>query len=310
VPIGVVAVVSAIRVLPTVAPQTIESLDYVGLLLMATGVPAIVYGLAEVGETGGFGSIKVIAPIVAGAILVAAFVLHALRARRPLLNVRLYVKPTFWTASIAMFCVAAALFGGMILLPLYWQSLRGESVVITGLLTAPQGIGAALVMPLAGRLTDRFGGGPLTLFGVVLTAAATVPFALIGAHTSIVYLCAVMVVRGCGIGFAFMPAMSAAFASLSREQLSVATPQLNVLQRVGGSIGTAVLTVVLQRSLLHAHTPSQAAGAYGTAFWWAAGLTALAVIPSIVLMRAERRARRAAAVPDVPDEAMSEAMAA
>jgi MFS family permease len=241
---------------------------------------------------------------------VALFVLHALRARRPLLNVRLYVKPTFWTASIAMFCVAAALFGGMILLPLYWQSLRGESVVITGLLTAPQGIGAALVMPLAGRLTDRYGGGPLTLFGVVLTAVATIPFALIGPHTSVVYLCAVMVVRGCGIGFAFMPAMSAAFASLSREQLSDATPQLNVLQRVGGSIGTAVLTVVLQRSLMHAHTPSAAAGAYGTAFWWAVGLTALAVVPSIVLMRAERRARRAAARSNVGDEAITDAMAA
>jgi membrane-associated phospholipid phosphatase len=107
-----------------------------------------------------------------------------------------------------------------------------------------------------------------------------------------------------------MPAMSAAFASLSRDQLSDATPQLNVLQRVGGAIGIAVLTVVLQRSLEQAHTLSQAAGAYGTAFWWAVGLTVLAIPPSILLMRAERRARRLAAVPDVPEEAMAEAMAA
>src|ERR1700761_1869061 len=310
VPIGVVAVISAMRVLPKVAPRTTESLDYLGLLLMAVGVPLIVYGLAEVGETNGFTSVKVIAPIVVGLILVTVFVFHALRAPRPLLNVRLYLKPTFWTASIAMFCVAAALFGGMILLPLYWQSLRGESVVITGLLTAPQGIGAAAVMPLAGRLTDRFGGGPLTLFGVAVTALATIPFALIGPHTSIPYLCAVMVVRGIGIGFAFMPAMSAAFASLSRDQLSDATPQLNVLQRVGGSIGIAVLTVVLERSLLHAQTLPEAANSYGTAFWWAVGLTALAVIPSIVLMRAERRARSAAERSKVPDETMTEVMAA
>src|ERR1700760_2827421 len=199
-----------------------------------------------------------------------------------------------------MFFGAAALFGGMILLPLYWQSVRHESVIVTGLLTAPQGIGAAMMMPVAGRLTDRVGGGPLTLFGVLLTAVATVPFALIGPHTSIVFLCAVMVIRGFGIGFAFMPAMSAAFASLSRDQLSDATPQLNVLQRVGGSIGIAVLTVVLQRSLLHAHTPAQAADAYGTAFWWAVGLTALAVIPSVVLMRAERRGGAPAPPPAPP----------
>ena len=266
--------------------------------------------MAEIGETNSFTSIKVIAPIIVGLVLVALFALHALRATRPLLNVRLYKKPTFSTASIAMFFVAAALFGGMILLPLYWQSVRHESVIVTGLLTAPQGIGAAMMMPVAGRLTDRVGGGPLTLFGVLLTAVATIPFALIGPHTSIVFLCAVMVIRGFGIGFAFMPAMSAAFASLSRDQLSDATPQLNVLQRVGGAIGIAVLTVVLQRSLDSAHTLSQAASSYGTAFWWAVGLTVLAIPPSILLMRAERRARRLAAVPDVPEEAMAEAMAA
>ena len=249
--------------------------------------------MAEIGETNSFTSVKVIAPIIAGLVLVALFVLHALHARRPLLNVRLYKKPTFSTASIAMFFVAAALFGGMILLPLYWQSVRHESVIVTGLLTAPQGIGAAMMMPVAGRLTDRVGGGPLTLFGVLLTAAATVPFALIGPHTSIVFLCAVMVIRGFGIGFAFMPAMSAAFASLSRDQLSDATPQLNVLQRVGGAIGIAVLTVVLQRSLESRTHLSQAASSYGTAFWWAVGLT-VAGDPPVDLADA-RRATGAAA---------------
>jgi MFS family permease len=184
-------------------------------------------------------------------------------------------------------------------------------VVITGLLTAPQGLGAALVMPLAGKLTDRFGGGPLALFGVVLAAAATIPFAMIGAHTSIVFLCAAMLVRGFGIGFAFMPAMTAAFASLERHELSDATPQLNVLQRVGGSIGIAVLSVVLSRHLATAHTLAAGAAAYGAAFWWAIGLTALAIIPCIILVRAERAAKRAhAAAAEVPDEALAEALAA
>ena len=210
-----------------------------------------------------------------------------------------------------MFCIGAALFGGMILLPLYWQTIRHEDVVVTGLLTAPQGLGAALVMPLAGKLTDRFGGGPLALFGVVLTTAATIPFALIGAHTSILFLCVAMLFRGFGIGFAFMPAMTAAFAALERHELSDATPQLNVLQRVGGSIGIAVLSVVLTRHLADAHTLAAGAAAYGAAFWWAAGLTALAIIPCVILVRAERAARRAQAdAAEVPDETLAEAMAA
>ena len=175
----------------------------------------------------------------------AAFAVHALHVPRPLLDLRLYRRPTFSSASIAMFCLGAALFGSMILLPLYWQEVRHESVIDTGLLTAPQGLGMALIMPLAGKLTDRLGGGPLALFGVVLTTIATIPFGLIGAHTSILYLSVAMFIRGMGIGFAFMPAMAAAFAALDRSELADATPQLNVLQRVGGSIGTAVLAVVL-----------------------------------------------------------------
>ncbi len=291
VPIGLIAVVAAVRILPKVARQRAEPLDYRGLIMMATGLPLITYGLAEIGVTGSFTAFKVVAPILIGVALVAIFAVYALRVPRPLLNLRLYARPTFSSASIAMFCIGAALFGGMILLPLYWQTIRHEDVVITGLLTAPQGLGAALVMPLAGKLTDRFGGGPLALLGVLLTAGATIPFALIGSHTSILYLCFAMLFRGFGIGFAFMPAMTAAFAALERHELSDATPQLNVLQRVGGSIGIAVLAVVLQRGLDSAHSLSSAASAYGTAFWWAAGLTALAIIPCVILMRAERAAR-------------------
>ncbi len=309
VPIGAIAVVSALRVLPTVQRQKTDPLDYLGLVLMAIGLPLITYGLTEVGSTGTFTSTKVVVPIVVGLILVGGFIVHALRVPRPLLNVRLYQKATFSSASIAMFCIGAALFGGMILLPLYWQTVRHESVLITGLLTAPQGLGAAIVMPIAGKLTDRFGGGPLALLGVTLTMLATIPFALMGAHTSILSLCLWMLVRGFGIGFAFMPAMSAAFAALRRDELSDATPQLNVLQRVGGSIGIAILAVVLQRSLVGAHSLQEAAAAYGAAFWWATGLTAVAVIPCVILIRAERQARREKATP-APDEAtLAEALA-
>jgi MFS family permease len=249
-------------------------------------------------------------PCLAGLALIAVFAFHALRTRYPLLDLRLYRRPTFASASLTMFCLGAALFGSMILLPLYWQGVRHESVLDTGLLTAPQGLGMALVMPLAGKLSDRLGGGPLALFGVTVTAVATVPFALIGAHTSIVSLSVAMLVRGAGIGFAFMPAMAAAFASLDRTELAHATPQLNVLQRVGGSIGTAVLAVVLQRSLSGVSSIEGAANAYGTAFWWSAGLTAMAIVPCVVLLRSERAARARGRDEGPSAETLAEAIAA
>jgi EmrB/QacA subfamily drug resistance transporter len=311
VPIGVIGVVTALRTLPRVKPGPVDKLDTLGLVLMATGLPLLTYGLVEIGVTGSFTAAKVVVPCLAGIGLVALFVLHALRVPKPLLDVRLYRRATFSSASFAMFCLGAALFGGMILLPLYWQDIRLESVVDTGLLTAPQGLGAAFAMPIAGKLTDRYGGGPLALFGVTLCAVATIPFGLIGAHTSIVWLSAAMFVRGVGIGFGFMPTMAAAFASLERSELASATPQLNVLQRVGGSIGTAVLAVVLQRALVGVHTPSGAAAAYGTAFWASAGLAALAIIPCLILLRAERQARAArAAEARASTEDLAEAMAA
>lgn len=310
-PIGVAAVFAAMRFLPRVERGLADPLDVRGLLLMASGLPLLTYGLAEIGSTGSFTALSVLGPSAAGVLLLAAFAVHALRVEYPLLELRLYTKRTFASASFTMFCLGGALFGSMILLPLYWQDIRGESVVNTGLLTAPLGLGMALVMPLAGKLSDRLGGGPLALFGVTVTTLATIPFGFLGADTSILGLSIAMFVRGIGIGFAFMPAMAAAFAALDRSELAHATPQLNVLQRVGGSIGTAVLAVVLQRALSGAQTPAEAAGAYGTAFWFATGLSALAIIPCVILLRAERAARAAAAAEEdqeIPAELISDAV--
>jgi EmrB/QacA subfamily drug resistance transporter len=311
-PIGVIAFLASLRTLPRVERTPTDRLDLRGLLLMATGLPLFTYGLAEIGKTGSFTAPSVLLPVFAGIALVGAFVLHALHVPRPLLDLRLYRRATFASASIAMFCLGAALFGGMILMPLYWQQIRFESVVNTGLLTAPMGLGMALVMPFAGRLADRVGGGPLALAGVAVTTLATIPFGFIGAHTSILGLSIAMFARGMGVGLAFMPAMSAAFAALRPSELADATPQLNVLQRVGGSIGTAVLAVVLQRALTGTHGVAAAAGAYGTAFWWSLGLTALAIVPCIVLVRAERAARAAGNEPLAPaaeSQALAEAVA-
>jgi EmrB/QacA subfamily drug resistance transporter len=311
VPIGVIAVIAALRILPHPKAAGARPLDFRGLGLLALGLPLLTYGLAEVGSTGSLSSPKVILPCLAGLALIGAFVLHALRVPNPLLNLRLYKRPTFWTASAATFFLGAALFGGMILMPLYWQHVRHESVLDAGLLLAPQGLGMAMVMPAAGRLTDRLGGGPLAVVGVTVTALATIPFGLIGAHTSTVWLSCVLLVRGMGIGFSFMPVMTAAFAALDKSELPDATPQLNVVQRVGGSLGTAVLAVVLQRALTDAHTLPAVASGFGTAFWFSAALTALGIVPSIVLLRAERAARRAhPEAAEASSEAALEAVAA
>jgi MFS family permease len=149
-------------------------------------------------------------------------------------------------------------------------------------------------MPLASKWTERFGGGKVAVVGVTLTALFTIPFGLIGAGTSVPFLALMMVLRGGAMGASFMPAMTAAYVTLEPSQITHATPQLNVLNRVGGSIGTTILAVILANALLGAHSNAHRAAAYGTAFWWSVGLAAAAIIPCVILMRADTRARQAA----------------
>src|SRR3954464_14700296 len=131
---------------------------------------------------------------------------HAWFADRPLIDVRLFRTTGFSAAAASTFLLAGALFGGLIVLPLYYQVDRGESALAAGLLMAPQGVGAAFAMPFAGKLTDRIGGGRVSLAGLILVTLSTIPFASISADTSYDVLAPMLVLRGVGIGCAMMPA--------------------------------------------------------------------------------------------------------
>ena len=149
VPIGVVAIALGWRMLPRTDSGEAGALDVLGLLLLPGSAAATTYALSEVGSGASFGSPQVVIALIAGAALGLGFVLHALRTERPLLDIRLYANRVFAGASFTTFGLAAALFGAMILVPLYYQQVRGESVIDTGLLNAPQGISDRSAMPSA-----------------------------------------------------------------------------------------------------------------------------------------------------------------
>jgi EmrB/QacA subfamily drug resistance transporter len=304
VPIGIVALVLGWRMLPESQLGEAGRLDWVGLLLLVTSMPLVVFGLSEIATKESFTAPIVLWPIVGGLLLTVIFGRHALRTERPLLDVRLYANKIFTAASLTTFGLGAALFGAMILVPLYYQEVRHESVIVTGLLVGPQGVGMLLVSPWTARLTQRFGGGRVAMVGVTLLCLSTVPLAFVGASTSIVAISATLLVRGVGIGLSFLPTTTVAFASLRTDQLSDATPQMNVLQRVGGAIGTAVLAVVLQQASKGATSGAELASAFGTAYWWALGISAASLIPVVVLLLAENQKP---GEPESPAEQLAEA---
>jgi MFS family permease len=277
-----------------------------------------VFGISEYGAHRSLAAPSAWIPLVLGLLAVAAFVVHGFRVPYPLLDVRLFRSGGFAAASATVFLTGIALFGSMILLPLYYQIARGESPLIAGLLVAPQGLGAAIGMNLGGRATDRYGGGRVVVVGLMFLLAGTAVFTQVGPATSYWLIGGALVLRGIGLGGAMMPAMAAAYATLTRSQVPRATPALNVLQRVGGSIGAALLIVILQNRIISslgegaqggvsgATLPDAArervaaplAEAFAHTFWYALVLSAVALIPALLLVREERKAREQA--PAVP----------
>lgn len=298
VPFGVVGVVLALRLLPQEKGGDAGRLDVTGLILASAGIVGITYGLAELGAAAGLDTAAIVALPVGLAALIG-FVVHALRAKRPLLDLRLYASRAFTAASVATFALGAANYGGMILMPLYFQTVRGEDVILAGLLLAPTGLGALLAAPL----TDRYGAGITAFTGAAVLAVSTIPFVFLTATTPYTLLCLVMVVRGVGFGLSIIPAMTAAYRALPPNKIPDATPQLNVLQRLGGAIGTAVLTVILDDQLRHHPTPAGQAGGFGTTFLWVLAITIAATIPTIMLAHTEHQAHRRAEAPKLEEPA-------
>jgi MFS family permease len=187
------------------------------------------------------------------------------------------------SSSVLGFLTGATLYGAMILLPLYWQQVRGEDALGAGLLLIPQGVGTLLSRSLAGTYTDRFGPRWVALTGFAVVAAATVPFGVVTADTSKVLLLAALLVRGAALGVATIPLTGAAFVGLGHTEIPHASIITRVAQQIGGSIGTAVLAVILQHAAAGARTHDALANAFGDAFWWSVAFTALAVPVCLLL---------------------------
>jgi EmrB/QacA subfamily drug resistance transporter len=293
VPFCVAGLILAARFMPADRPDPAaprSRLDLPGLALLAPGVAAVILGLSDAGSAAGFAHPDVIIPLAAGVALTAAFTLYALRlARRhgqPLVDVSLLARRPVASASAVLFFSGFSLYGAMLLLPLYYQQVRGVSALTAGLMLVPQGAGTLLSRGLAGRLTDTAGARPVTGVGFAIVATATVPFALAGPHTNEWLLGLCLVVRGFGLGAVTIPVMAVAFLGLDKQQIAHSSVVTRTVQQIGGSFGTAVLAVILTAALA-AHRADPGTG-FDLAFWWATGFSALAVVLSLWLPGAPR----------------------
>jgi EmrB/QacA subfamily drug resistance transporter len=283
VPVIAVGLVLAWRLLPDDRPAVGAGrprLDVIGLVLLAPALAGILLGLSNLSQDGGIGHVGVLAPLLAGIALLGGFLAWALRpgGQRPVVDVRMLRLRSLGSASAVLFTAGATLYAGMFLLPLYYQQLRGEPVLAAGLLLIPQGAGSLAARATVSKLVDRFGARLVTIGSFLVAAAATVPFALAGPHTSLWLLGAALLIRGFGIGTVLVPPLSVAYQDVPPAGVPHATMNTRIAQQIGTSFGIAIVAVALQTLLAHGAT-----GAFQGAFWWAIGITVVALIPALAL---------------------------
>ncbi|MFP3987377.1 MDR family MFS transporter [Streptomyces sp. E11-3] len=285
-PIGAVAALLARRHVPAVPPSTRRTaFDLRGAALLSPGLAVLVYGLTEVahGRT-----LAAAVGVSAGLAMLAGFTVHGLRTRRtPLVDPRLFARPPFGAAALALLVLGASVFGTMFLLPLYFQTGRGLSAWEAGLLLAPQGLGAAAGSVLVNRTIDQVAPRTLVVTGIVLILAGTVPFTQLGHGLSDVVIASALAVRGVGMAMVGAPVMNIVYSRIEPEHLPRAAGALNLLNTVGGSVGTAALAVVLQDRL--AARGPDISWAFADTFWWVLGLCLLAAAGATRLPRTHVR---------------------
>jgi EmrB/QacA subfamily drug resistance transporter len=292
-PIGVIAFALSWFVFDRDVAQRRGGIDTVGFLLLCPGVILLVYGIVNITSIADLGSPGFLVPGGLGVAALAAFVRHALRTEKPLLDLRVFANRAFTAAAGIQFLFNATLSGATMLFPLYYQIVRGESALVAGLLLVPQGLGVAMMMPLSGRLVDRGKQAPLVLCGTVLLALGFYSFTMAGADAGYLRLGLSLWVIGVGAGCTIMPALSSAYRALPGRQIPHASATLSIVQELGASSAVALFVVVLDTRLRTAPDP---APVFDSIFWLPLTLVIVGVLPGLLVAR-----RRRAAAPPAPD---------
>ncbi len=262
VPVGAVALIATALLVPDLRPGRSHSLDPAGVVLASGGLFAIVFGLIE-GQRYNWGAINgtllTIPEIMgAGVALLALFAVWESRQREPLVPLRLFAVTDYSVSNWINVAMAFGMQAAFIPLTIYTQSVLGMSALTSGLTFAPMSLAAAVVAPLAGRLTDRIGGRRLLTAGLVLFGGGMLWASRAAALDSTNWTFFLpMLTAGVGMGFMFAPLTTVAMRPIAPADSGAASGVFNTTRQVGSALGAAVVGAVLQNRLA-AHLPEEA----------------------------------------------------
>lgn len=249
--IGLLIIVLALKYFTLKQPVSKVKIDVFGVVTSSIGLGSLLYGFSEAGNKG-WSSAEVIIAIIIGVIGLGFFIWRQLTTDNKMLDLRVFSYSTFTSTLIINAIVTMALYGGMVLLPIYLQNIRGFTPMVSGLLLLPGSLIMGLMGPFSGKLFDKYGIRPLAIFGLLLTTCGTYQFVHLTAETPSIEIMIDYIIRSIGMSFIMMPIMTAGMNALPRELISHGTATQNTAKQVAGSIGTALLiTIMTQQTTNH-----------------------------------------------------------
>ncbi|HEI8081137.1 TPA: DHA2 family efflux MFS transporter permease subunit [Staphylococcus aureus] len=242
--IGIIAILVGFVWFKLYQYTTNPKADIPGIIFSTIGFGALLYGFSEAGNKG-WGSVEIETMFAIGIIFIILFVIRELRMKAPMLNLEVLKFPTFTLTTVINMVVMLSLYGGMILLPIYLQNLRGFSALDSGLLLLPGSLIMGLLGPFAGKLLDTIGLKPLAIFGIAVMTYATWELTKLNMDTPYMTIMGIYVLRSFGMAFIMMPMVTAAINALPGRLASHGNAFLNTMRQLAGSIGTAILVNVM-----------------------------------------------------------------
>lgn len=292
-PIAITALLLGIARVQNVTEPKRAPIDLISVLLAALGFGGLVYGLSHIGESGGAADAAAMMPVWVGAAAIALFVWRQLSLQgkdRALLDLRTFRIPTF-TFSVVMFGISMmALFGTLILLPLYVQNVLGMDVLASGLMLLPGGLAMGLLSPVVGRLVDSGGPARLVVPGAALTSLVLWGLTTVGTGTPWWFLLASHVVLSVGLALTFTPLFATSLGSLPKLLYGHGSATIGTVQQVAGAAGTALFVAVMSAvgaSQLASGSDASEAMAVGirTAFLYGAFISLVGVAASFFIRK-------------------------
>ncbi len=244
VPVGVAATLLAMFVLKESELKLSKRFDLIGLLTSATGMACILYVLGK--SDVDWGDIKNIMILILGCYSLLMFVVNELMIPEPMLNLRLLKNYTFCMSNIIMNVALLALYGGVFLMPVFLQQIKGLTPLQTGLILFPEAIATAVSMVLYGKLGSKLDTRIFAISAMILLAFNSYSMSKITLDTSNATITLLLMVRGLGVGFLMAPVQTIGFSALSKAAMSNASALMNTVKQVGASIGITVITSIMQ----------------------------------------------------------------